>query len=774
MSAVPHNEKQKKEDALDKALVACRDVLRQIDSKQFSDLTIDQKKYLNRVSKRFLVHKLGSGKAAKCQIHINDGTTSKPIIAVPNYLVQEFSAFIGVQISTKEFKELSQLSINDSENDAEESSDDDDDDEGDSSQYSDAQSKKPRRRIKLPTLPLTDRRDYVPFTKGRSDADKISPVNPQVNVNDNNSSTANSNQHLKAWTDVIRTKYPTFIRSTPSMSVAAKTFLQDNNLELIKVHPDGGSSKTLTYGIPLKHQTCFLKLMETKYDVSEFDQSTEKKIGAFSTPTPKGQYKVDADTFATETFVSIPSNFEFSMPDRDKIYQSDTKEGLELLKWDDAVRPIVENYIDTQCRNIPLSGRIRNGVKTFILTECPKVDVDPGDCWFTTGKYSKRKSYGVPLQLRRRLAEWFVENVRSGFREYNTNFNDVALYQNHMSTVVSPEGGDDDDGPDEENEQEGKVVIEASDAMDVGGSVNGVDILKSKDDEMEDVFAELNCQQNDPAVTGKTPLSQRFLEPAAVEDIYTQSSRLNCLSQTSSAVSKVSSLSASAAETTGSQQEADSFSPRHPLTELSSSTSSRQLEEGLDTFGVTNPTVALEKSVMSSTKINPYSLLEITPKQKHKDSALSDEARSCLSPSRTPPPSDLPRLSMSTKRRAMESPHEYPSSQAKRLKPDSPADMITINSGGVGNSLLPRALVPSRSPTPLPSAPVFAEPQEMNVDEMNRNATNSVGTTQLGAKSNAPATTEIKLGKYRDGLLVIEKNQVIRPHDKMLLYKYNM
>ncbi|KAJ3299857.1 hypothetical protein HDU76_006206 [Blyttiomyces sp. JEL0837] len=81
-------------------------------------------------------------------------------------------------------------------------------------------------------------------------------------------------ERYRAWTEVIRAKYPKFHRAHPLMSLTARAFLKKHNLPDVLLSSSASKSAKRTLSIPEKYHEEFLKIMEAKFGSSEFAQET--------------------------------------------------------------------------------------------------------------------------------------------------------------------------------------------------------------------------------------------------------------------------------------------------------------------------------------------------------------------------------------------------------------------------------------------------------------------------------------------------------------------
>ncbi|KAJ3255023.1 hypothetical protein HDU77_003869 [Chytriomyces hyalinus] len=66
----------------------------------------------------------------------------------------------------------------------------------------------------------------------------------------------------RAWTDIVRVRYPNFQRVSPAMSKAARYFREENNLQLVRLVAQTSLKANVTLAIPEHAQQKFLRYME--------------------------------------------------------------------------------------------------------------------------------------------------------------------------------------------------------------------------------------------------------------------------------------------------------------------------------------------------------------------------------------------------------------------------------------------------------------------------------------------------------------------------------
>ncbi|KAI9350326.1 hypothetical protein BDR26DRAFT_852204 [Obelidium mucronatum] len=72
-------------------------------------------------------------------------------------------------------------------------------------------------------------------------------------------------QGVRAWTDILRAKYPTFKRTSPSMSKSAKEFMGTKGNRLYVASLTGDRISRPTHAVPEEHITEFVAFMENLY-----------------------------------------------------------------------------------------------------------------------------------------------------------------------------------------------------------------------------------------------------------------------------------------------------------------------------------------------------------------------------------------------------------------------------------------------------------------------------------------------------------------------------
>ncbi|KAJ3357239.1 hypothetical protein HDU83_008052 [Entophlyctis luteolus] len=272
----------------------------------------------------------------------------------------------------------------------------------------------------------------------------------------------------RAWTDIVRIRYPNFQRVTPAMSKAARFFREAHSIELVRLVARTSLKSNVTLAIPAQMHAKFLKYMEELFvqGTSGFfgDKNTEPfssspqipgataAAAALAIASSSSSLNFLASTSGSSTFPGssavsskrkelgssetvdfkrikrtgnaiesaaasaerMTNVFETGHTDSSDM-QYDlkkaviSKNGVRLIKYNIILAKIMKDF-----KNLPKEARvaIKKGVKSFLQHEL-KDQFE--DCVITSDEPDKANTYGVPEGLLNEFKTWACSELQRCF-----------------------------------------------------------------------------------------------------------------------------------------------------------------------------------------------------------------------------------------------------------------------------------------------------------------------------------------------------------------------
>ncbi|KAI9206657.1 uncharacterized protein BJ171DRAFT_16167 [Polychytrium aggregatum] len=278
---------------------------------------------------------------------------------------------------------------------------------------------------------------------------------------------AGAKDEYMAWTDVVRTRFPYFMGSTPAMSNLVKSFLKERKVPEVRVTPSNfNSTARPTLGIPGRFHQEFLDLFEHRFVGP--DGEIERRKGSSATSNmpwrdpsspSKGSHKRsyesgDESSHTSGSSSPISTASQPALPVAAHAAHAHTAHAhtahahahahaahahahaahassaakpkgathytdpFKPIIWSEIVRPKFTSYLSDNTRNTLLLSRIRNGIRAYLHDRVGPLHLTVEGCLVPSTHGRGRKTYGVPPVLHEEFLEWFGHHVLTHFKSF--------------------------------------------------------------------------------------------------------------------------------------------------------------------------------------------------------------------------------------------------------------------------------------------------------------------------------------------------------------------